>query len=107
VTRLAQQEGERAPRSMPLGLAGRHGQEGGRPVTVITAPRWPYMDDDFLDADCSMLELTEPRLALFTLSEAHELLDVLHHFGTTDHDWGTQARHFAAELAARVPSREG
>ncbi|TCR15952.1 hypothetical protein EV578_11564 [Streptomyces sp. BK205] len=53
-----------------------------------------------------MPELTEPRLALFTLSEAHELLDVLHHFGAAEHDWGAQARHFAAELAARVPSRD-
>ncbi|MFB7508251.1 hypothetical protein [Streptomyces broussonetiae] len=51
-----------------------------------------------------MPESPEPRLPLFTLSEAHELLDVLQHFGTTDHDWGAQARHFAAELAARVPS---
>ncbi|KUN09236.1 hypothetical protein AQI95_05160 [Streptomyces yokosukanensis] len=45
----------------------------------------------------------EPRLPLLTLTEAHELLDVLHHFGMTDHDWGAQARHLAAELAARVP----
>ncbi|MEV6948553.1 DUF6417 family protein [Streptomyces sp. NPDC051172] len=65
------------------------------------------MDDDLLDADCLMPELTEPRLALFTLSEAHELLDVLHHFGAADHDWSAQARRFAAELAARVPSQEG
>ncbi|MFF3910539.1 hypothetical protein ACFYZJ_32350 [Streptomyces sp. NPDC001848] len=63
------------------------------------------MDDDLLDADFAM-ELPEPRLALFTLSEAHELLDVLHHFGAADHDWGAQARRFAAELAARVPSRD-
>ncbi|MFJ2847772.1 hypothetical protein ACIPD2_40120 [Streptomyces griseofuscus] len=33
-------------------------------------------------------------------------MDVLQHFGTTDDDWGAQARHFAAELAARVPSRD-
>ncbi|WP_430379276.1 hypothetical protein [Streptomyces sp. B1-3] len=64
------------------------------------------MDDDLLAADCAMPELTEPRLALFTLSEAHELLDVLHHFGAADDDWGANARHFAAELASRVPSRD-
>ncbi|MEU5335650.1 hypothetical protein AB0G51_20315 [Streptomyces asoensis] len=64
------------------------------------------MDDDLLDADCAMPELTEPRLALFTLSEAHDLLDVLGHFGAVDHRWGPQVRRFAAELAARVPSRE-
>jgi hypothetical protein len=64
------------------------------------------MDDDLLDADYAMPELTEPRLALFTLSEAHELLDLLRHFGAMDHSWGAQARHFAAELAGRVPSRE-
>ncbi|WP_329390568.1 hypothetical protein [Streptomyces sp. NBC_01716] len=43
---------------------------------------------------------------LFTLSEAHELLDVLHHFSAADDGWGTQADRFAAELAARVPSHE-
>lgn len=64
------------------------------------------MDDDLLDADYAMPELSEPRLALFTLSEAHELLNVLHHFGAADHDWGAQARCFATELAARVPSQE-
>ncbi|MFA7755811.1 hypothetical protein V5F01_19950 [Streptomyces sp. NRRL B-2790] len=53
-----------------------------------------------------MPELHEPRLPLFTLSEAQELLDVLQHFGTTDHDWGARARHFAAELVARVPSHD-
>ncbi|MEV6118300.1 hypothetical protein AB0L59_38985 [Streptomyces sp. NPDC052109] len=53
-----------------------------------------------------MPEPHEPRLPLFTLSEAHELLGVLQHFGGTDHDWGAQARHFAAELAARVPCRD-
>ncbi|MCQ9178650.1 hypothetical protein KMT30_06320 [Streptomyces sp. IBSBF 2953] len=63
------------------------------------------MDDDLLDAGV-MPDLTEPRLALFTLSEAHELLDVLYHFGAVDHDWGAQAGRFAAELAARVPSRD-
>ncbi|GAA3797623.1 hypothetical protein GCM10022403_034370 [Streptomyces coacervatus] len=64
------------------------------------------MDDDLLDADYTMPEVTEPRLALFTLSEAHQLLDVLHHFSAADHVWGAQARRLAAELAARVPSRE-
>jgi hypothetical protein len=64
------------------------------------------MEDDLLDAEYSMPELTEPRLALFTLSEAHELLDVLHHFSTADTDWAAQAGRFATELAARVPSRE-
>ncbi|MFJ8364623.1 hypothetical protein [Streptomyces sp. NPDC093984] len=62
--------------------------------------------DDLLDAELDLPEATEPRLPLFTLSEAHQLLEVLQHFGATDHDWGAQARHFAAELAARVPSRE-
>ncbi|MER6736494.1 hypothetical protein [Streptomyces puniciscabiei] len=52
-----------------------------------------------------MPELYEPRLPLLTLTEAHQLLDVLQHFGTTDH-LGAQARHFTAELAARVPSRD-
>jgi hypothetical protein len=64
------------------------------------------MDNDLLYVDYAMPELSEPRLALFTLSEAHELLHVLHHFGAADHDWGAQARRFAAELAARVPSQE-
>ncbi|MGW7820088.1 hypothetical protein ACWGLF_18590 [Streptomyces puniciscabiei] len=45
-------------------------------------------------------------LPLLTLTEAHQLLDVLQYFGMTDHDRGAQARHFAAELAARVPSRD-
>ncbi|MGW2722387.1 hypothetical protein [Streptomyces sp. NPDC001492] len=64
------------------------------------------MEDDLLDADYAMPALTEPRLMLFTLSEAHELLDVLHHFSAAGDDWATQAGRFAAELAARVPSRE-
>ncbi|MFJ8097515.1 hypothetical protein [Streptomyces griseofuscus] len=51
-------------------------------------------------------ELYEPRLPLLTLTEAHGLLDVLQHFSAMDYDWGDQARHFAAELAARVPSRD-
>ncbi|MET8446809.1 hypothetical protein [Streptomyces sp. NPDC005209] len=63
------------------------------------------MDDHLPAADTSeLLELEEPRLPLLTLSEAQQLLEVLQHFGATDHDWGAQARHFAAELAARVPS---
>ncbi|MGW0882322.1 hypothetical protein [Streptomyces sp. NPDC002671] len=62
--------------------------------------------DELPDSIYGMPELQEPRLPLFTLSEAHELLDVLQHFGTTDHDWGARARHFAAELAVRVPSRD-
>ncbi|MFE0510848.1 hypothetical protein [Streptomyces sp. NPDC058964] len=45
----------------------------------------------------------EPRLPLLTVSEAQQLMEVLRHFGAMDHDWGAQARHFAAELAARVP----
>ncbi|MGW2426252.1 hypothetical protein ACWC0C_44885 [Streptomyces sp. NPDC001709] len=62
--------------------------------------------DELLDPAFGMPELHEPRLPLLTLTEAHQLLDVLQHFGTMDHDWGAQARHFAAELAARVPSRD-
>ncbi|MYU06111.1 hypothetical protein GTY81_19965 [Streptomyces sp. SID8366] len=53
-----------------------------------------------------MPELYEPRLPLLTLTEAHGLMEVLQYLGTTDDDWGAQARHFAAELAARVPSRD-
>ncbi|WEO99549.1 hypothetical protein A6P39_038955 [Streptomyces sp. FXJ1.172] len=60
--------------------------------------------NELLDPAFRMPEPHEPRLPLFPLSEAHELLGVLRHFGTTDHDWGAQARHFAPELAARVPS---
>ncbi|MFF4041094.1 hypothetical protein [Streptomyces sp. NPDC001816] len=48
---------------------------------------------ELLDPAFGMPELYEPRLPLFTLTEAHQLLDVLQHFGTTDH--------------ARVPSRDG
>ncbi|MER6032082.1 hypothetical protein [Streptomyces sp. NPDC001851] len=62
--------------------------------------------DEPLDPAFGMAELHEPRLPLFTLAEAHQLLDVLQHFGTVDHDWGAQARHFAPELAARVPSHD-
>ncbi|WBO68583.1 hypothetical protein [Streptomyces camelliae] len=62
--------------------------------------------DEILDPAFGLHEPREPRLPLLTLSEAHELLDVLQHFGAIDHDWGAQARHFAAELAARVPSFE-
>ncbi|MEU5537850.1 hypothetical protein [Streptomyces sp. NPDC020362] len=62
--------------------------------------------EELLDPTPGMPELHEPRLPLFTLSEAQELLDVLQHFGTTDHDWGARARHFAAELVARVPSHD-
>ncbi|MEU9993770.1 hypothetical protein AB0E10_45045 [Streptomyces sp. NPDC048045] len=62
--------------------------------------------DELLDPGLGMPALYKPRLPLFTLSEAHELLDILQHFGRTDHDWGAQARHFAAELAARIPSRD-
>jgi hypothetical protein len=40
-----------------------------------------------------MPEPYEARLTLFTLAEAHQLLDVLQHY-------------FAAEPAARVPSRD-
>ncbi|MFJ3310113.1 hypothetical protein ACIPSA_45385 [Streptomyces sp. NPDC086549] len=57
-------------------------------------------------AEFDVPESTEPRLPLLTLSEAHELLRVLQHFGAMDHDWGAQARRFAAELAARVPSQD-
>ncbi|WP_225102621.1 hypothetical protein [Streptomyces sp. CoH27] len=53
-----------------------------------------------------MPELYEPRLPLFTLTEAHQLLDALQHTDTQDHDCGAQARHFATELAARAPSRD-
>ncbi|MEU9478013.1 hypothetical protein [Streptomyces sp. NPDC048191] len=62
--------------------------------------------DELLHFSLGMPEPHDPRLPLFTLSEAHELLGVLQHFGSTDHDWGAQARHFAAELAARVPCRD-
>lgn len=61
---------------------------------------------ELMDPSYGTPELCEPRLPLFTLSEAHELLDVLQHFGTTDHDWGARARHFAAELAVRIPSAD-
>ncbi|MFF9706635.1 hypothetical protein ACF1FE_36705 [Streptomyces griseofuscus] len=61
---------------------------------------------ELLDPALDMPELYEPRLPLLTLTEAHGLMDVLQHFGTTNHDWGAQARHFAAELAALVPSRD-
>ncbi|ANP49815.1 hypothetical protein J2Z21_004672 [Streptomyces griseochromogenes] len=59
---------------------------------------------ELLDPSYGVPDLSEPRLPLFTPAEAHELLDVLQHFGTTDHDWGARARHFAAELAVRLPS---
>ncbi|AKL68112.1 hypothetical protein [Streptomyces sp. Mg1] len=62
--------------------------------------------DDLLDVGFDLTEATEPRLPLFTMSEAHEPMEVLQHFGATHHGWGAQARHFAAELAARVPSRD-
>ncbi|GAA1042347.1 hypothetical protein GCM10009566_43700 [Streptomyces murinus] len=62
--------------------------------------------DELVDPALDMPELYEPRLLLLTLTEARGLLDVLQHFGTMDHNWGAQARHFAAELAARVPSRD-
>ncbi|MFF4978255.1 hypothetical protein [Streptomyces sp. NPDC001083] len=64
------------------------------------------MEDDLLDADYAMPALTEPRPTLFTLPEAHTLLDLLDHFSAAGDDWGTQAGCFAAELAARAPSRE-
>ncbi|MFI9256043.1 hypothetical protein [Streptomyces sp. NPDC053069] len=67
----------------------------------------PLGMDELLDPARDMPELHKPRLPLFTLSEVHELLDVLQHFGTTDHGWGARARHFAAELTARGPSRDG
>ncbi|MFJ3233956.1 hypothetical protein [Streptomyces sp. NPDC086787] len=60
--------------------------------------------DDVVVGEYDLPEATELRLPLLTLSEAHELLEVLQHFGTTDHDWGAQARHFAAELVVRLPS---
>ncbi|MGW3147503.1 MULTISPECIES: hypothetical protein [Streptomyces] len=60
--------------------------------------------DDLLANACDLPDRMEPRLPLLTESEAHQLVEVLQHFGTMDHDWGAQARHFAAELAARVPS---
>ncbi|MEU8976639.1 hypothetical protein AB0D11_47195 [Streptomyces monashensis] len=62
--------------------------------------------DELIDPTHDMPEAYEPRLPLLTLTEAHELLDVLTHFAATDHDWGAQARYFAAELAARIPSRD-
>ena len=74
-------------------------------VTSAVSSRCPGVDD-LLDADYGMPELSEPRLPLFTETEAHELLAVLRHFGAESHDWGVQARGFALELAARVPSRE-
>ncbi len=62
--------------------------------------------DGPLDPALGMPELYEPRLPLFTLTEAHQLLDALQHTDTQDHDCGAQARHFATELAARAPSRD-
>lgn len=62
--------------------------------------------DDLLAAEFDPAEALDPRLPLFTLSEAHQLLDVLQHVAAGDDEWAAQARHFAAELAARVPSRE-
>ncbi|MGW7529073.1 hypothetical protein [Streptomyces sp. NPDC054783] len=47
--------------------------------------------DELLDPGFGMPELYEPRLPLLTLTEAHQLLDVLQHFGTMDHRWGAQA----------------
>ena len=63
-------------------------------------------DMDAIDENCNMPELMEPRLALFTLSEAHELLEVLRHFSDAKHPWGAFARHLAMEVAARVPSAD-
>lgn len=62
--------------------------------------------DDLLADVSDLPNHIEPRLPLLTESEAHQLVEVLQHFGTMDHDWGAQARHFAAELAARVPSHD-
>ncbi|MEU6091650.1 hypothetical protein ABZ865_33750 [Streptomyces sp. NPDC047085] len=60
--------------------------------------------DDVLDADFDPAELYEPRLPLFTLSQAYDLLEMLNHFSAFDDSWGGQARRYAAELAARLPS---
>lgn len=62
--------------------------------------------DELLDPTLGMPELYEPRLPLLTLTEAHELLEVLRHFSWTDHEWAAQAGRYAAELAARIPSRD-
>lgn len=59
---------------------------------------------DSIDDDYDMPELTEPRLPVITVAEAHELLEVLRHFSDAEHHWGNRARHLAMELAARVPS---
>ncbi|MGN5377470.1 hypothetical protein BIV25_07175 [Streptomyces sp. MUSC 14] len=59
--------------------------------------------DELLEHAIGSPESHGPRLLLFTLAETHELLGVLQHFGTTDHDRGAWPCHFAAELAARVP----
>ncbi|MFI1073236.1 hypothetical protein [Streptomyces puniciscabiei] len=45
-----------------------------------------------------MPEVYESRLPLFRPTEARQLLDVLQHLGTMDHDRGVQARHFAASV---------
>ncbi|UXY25475.1 hypothetical protein [Streptomyces sp. HUAS TT20] len=60
--------------------------------------------DDLLADVSDLPDRIEPRLPLLTESEAYQLVEVLQHFGTMDHDWGARARHFAAELAARAPS---
>ncbi|MFC3574198.1 DUF6417 family protein [Streptomyces yaanensis] len=62
--------------------------------------------DDLLAADFDPAELYEPRLPVLTLSEAHDLLELLEHFSAFDNSWGDRARRFAAELVVRVPSRD-
>ena len=64
-----------------------------------------YDDDELLHTTLPA-DATQPRLPLLTLSEAHELLEVLRHFAAADSDFRPQARHFAAELAGRIPSQD-
>lgn len=63
-------------------------------------------DLDAIDENYNMPDLTEPRLPLFTLSEAHELLELLRHFSDAEQPWGALARHLAMEVAAQVPSAD-
>ncbi|MFE4695459.1 DUF6417 family protein [Streptomyces sp. NPDC056738] len=63
---------------------------------------YDHLDLDEIDF-ASMDDQTE-RLALLTLQEAHDLLQLLLTIGQDGHSLSPQANRLAREIAARIPS---
>ncbi|MDQ1041815.1 DUF6417 family protein [Streptomyces sp. V4I2] len=64
----------------------------------------PYDHLDLDAVDFAPMDHTAERLALLTLEEAHDLLQLLQAIAQGGHQLSWQADRFAREIAARIPS---